>query len=72
MLNSKKEGQKNKRKKKKIRAAQDEKPEAALRCEGNVKTTIVPHEGLIWNGRRIGKVEKQRRQRSISKDSIRK
>lgn len=48
MLNSKKEGgrgksrPKNKRKK---RAAQDEKPEAALRCEGNVKTTIVPHEG---------------------------
>lgn len=46
MLNSKKEGGGGKsRPKNKIRAAQDEKPEAALRCEGNVKTTIVPHEG---------------------------
>ena len=31
-----------------------------------MKTTIVPHE-VIWNGRRIGKVEKQRE----AKDSIR-
>lgn len=49
MLNSKKaldpESQGQRTKDKKIRAAQDEKPEAALRCEGNVKTTIVPHEG---------------------------
>lgn len=48
MLNSKKEGGGGKsrpKNKSKIRAAQDEKPEAALRCEGNVKTTIVPHEG---------------------------
>lgn len=48
MLNSKKEGGGGKsrpKNKRQIRAAQDEKPEAALRCEGNVKTTIVPHEG---------------------------
>ena len=48
MFNSKKEGGRGKsrpKNKRKIRAAQDEKPEAALRCEGNVKTTIVPHEG---------------------------
>ena len=48
MLNTKKEGGAGKsrpKNKRQIRAAQDEKPEAALRCEGNVKTTIVPHEG---------------------------
>lgn len=54
MLNSNKERRGEEESKgqriKKRRAAQDEKPEAALRCEWNVKTTIVPHEGpyLEW------------------------
>ena len=48
MLNSNKKGGRGKSRPKnmrQMRAAQDEKPEAALRCEGNVKTTIVLHEG---------------------------
>ncbi len=48
MLNSKKRGgggESRPKNMRQMRAAQDEKPEAALRCEGNVKTTIVPHEG---------------------------
>lgn len=65
MLNSKKEGGGGKsrpKNKRKIRAAQDEKPEAALRCEG-LFTRIVPHEGPHIYGMSERSVKSRSRER---------